>query len=1106
MSDKTYFQIYYGEGEIRYGQFGVDLSGFRSVTKGLDRATERPFRSVYNWFMKCFKLDDDECELRISAVTTRTSSPVYWELVTIDNTTFWKRFVDVSLRRGLPLILFVQAYEKVNVEAQSAQVYDDATVVEQVVENNVNELNEIGDDEQGEGSQTVREPMGEVEESEEIPGLVEQMQREDTEGDVRDDDDSDHEDDRPVQVPSQWNNYDHSQLLVNEGETVPWEYSENEVSVGAIYHSKIELKEAVQRWSAKCLKKEFRVVKSSPQVYDVKCIRDDCPFRVHAYMGKYDTFWTVSKIEHHTCILEELEGQHRNLTADFVAQYMYSKIVNNPGYEVKAIINSIEDDFQYKITYSKAYRAKQKALEMRWGAYEASYHNLPRVLNTLCERNPGSYFEIEHYNLPHDPTKHVLQRAFFVLGACINAFQYCRPVIYIDGTFLTGRYKGTMLTAIAADGNNQVLPLAFAFVESENGDSWYWFLERIKSCIVQDRRDVCVIHDRHGGIMQAVQDLQEGSVQRQRTPKWVDLKSRWCMRHMGANFQKQFKSKKLTTLFKRLCSQNQEKKFNVLWKKLDEHTKKQAAELRSRGVNAEDEEPIAMENVGVDGPNVRRRPGRLIKSFSEWIEHEPKEKWALLHDEGGARYGIMTTNLAEVYNWVLHGSRTMAAPQGYVTPELLDAATDRKHRSYFSAVLGCSLGQFRARVPMETMVLDPRWLPRLRTSGLLPLARLVEGERPRFSYDFSLLAALVDRWRPETHTLYLTVGEMAPTLQDVSYLLGLPLRGDAMGPTDVGQGWRDDLLDRFGRVQRRSTAQAYREFAPTHTGGPPKWWILQFKADDIRVGATEYEVARHLEAYVLCLMGWVMFCSSAGSFVPKHLLPFARYVADGPLEAIPQFSWGSAFTYAHVQTRKSYPDFVGQFDVLRDDEVRWEPYSVAAVGSRAPEGLSPLCVRDAEYWRTRSPLVFDIYVEEHAVHRVLRQLGLFQEIVVPRSLLPPHVHRFVQTMFTRQGQSVGQLWAPRLAEFVAKWTTALDHVVLEGRPHDDAAWGLFLRWYLPRTRVRVLPTPQELPRRTPSVTDSYLTQRDQGASLAVSFFTDCRLLIETHRSLYFLAN
>ncbi|WVZ56104.1 hypothetical protein U9M48_006683, partial [Paspalum notatum var. saurae] len=357
-----------------------------------------------------------------------------------------KRFVDVSSRPGLPLVLFVQAYEKVIVEAQTTHVYDEATIVEQVVENNVNEVNEIGDDDQAEGSQPVREPRGEVDEGEYIPGLVEQMQREDTEGDVRGDEDSDNDDDRPVQVPSQWNNYDHSQPLVNEGENSVMGVR---IYVGAIYHSKIEPKEAVQRWAAKNLKKEFRVVKSSPQVYDVKCIRDDCPFRVHAYMGKYDTFWSVSRIEHHTCILEELEDM--------------------------SLITA-------KLT------GETKALEMRWETYEASYHNLPRVLHTLCRRNPGSYFEINHYNLAEDPTKRVLRRAFFVLVACINAFRHRRPVLCIDGTFLTGRYKGTMLTAIAADGNNQVLPFAFAFVESENGDSWYWFLERIKSCIVQDRQ------------------------------------------------------------------------------------------------------------------------------------------------------------------------------------------------------------------------------------------------------------------------------------------------------------------------------------------------------------------------------------------------------------------------------------------------------------------------------------------------------------------------------------------------------------------------------------------------------------------------------------------
>ena len=112
----------------------------------------------------------------------------------------------------------------------------------------------------------------------------------------------------------------------------------------------------------------------------------------------------------------------------------------------------------------KARQAKQKVFEMRFGIYEASYDNLPR----MC----------------------ILQRVFFCLGVCVRAFQYCLPVIGINGTFLTGRYKGQILTAIGVDCNNQIIPLAFAFVENENLDSWYWFLERVKVHVVVARPNV----------------------------------------------------------------------------------------------------------------------------------------------------------------------------------------------------------------------------------------------------------------------------------------------------------------------------------------------------------------------------------------------------------------------------------------------------------------------------------------------------------------------------------------------------------------------------------------------------------------------------------------
>ena len=76
----------------------------------------------------------------------------------------------------------------------------------------------------------------------------------------------------------------------------------------------------------------------------------------------------------------------------------------------------------------------------------------------------------------------------------------------------------------------------------------------------------------------------------------------------------------------------------------------------------------------------------------------------------------------------------------------------------------------------------------------------------RFYFDRSLIAALVDRWRPETHTFHLPCGEMTPTLQDVSYLLGLSCAGAAVGVIDMQADWINDMHQRFGPVERKADA------------------------------------------------------------------------------------------------------------------------------------------------------------------------------------------------------------------------------------------------------------------------------------------------------------
>ena len=111
---------------------------------------------------------------------------------------------------------------------------------------------------------------------------------------------------------------------------------------------------------------------------------------------------------------------------------------------------------------------------------------------------------------------------------------------------------------------------------------------------------------------------------------------------------------------------------------------------------------------------------------------------------------------------------------------------------------------------------------KLREAGLLIIGRLAESGLTKL--DRSLLTALVDRWRPETHTFHLPCGEMAPTLQDVAMQLGLPISGDAVGPHVVPSMWLDDLEERFVNIDIAIDVEEH----PKATG-PAKSWILQFR-------------------------------------------------------------------------------------------------------------------------------------------------------------------------------------------------------------------------------------------------------------------------------------
>lgn len=144
--------------------------------------------------------------------------------------------------------------------------------------------------------------------------------------------------------------------------------------------------------------------------------------------------------------------------------------------------------------------------------------------------------------------------------------------------------------------------------------------------------------------------------------------------------------------------------------------------------------------------------------------------------------------------------------------------------------------------------------------------------------DRRLVTALVERWRQETHSFHLAVGEATITLQDVAVLLGLRVHGRAVtGRSDyIWPELVHELLGITPPAGVLSSASLSLTWLRTHFAHLPA------DADDTTV---QY----HARAYLLTLMGDVLFADKSGKSV--HLM-YLSLLSD--LDAVHEYSWGSA--------------------------------------------------------------------------------------------------------------------------------------------------------------------------------------------------------------------
>ena len=95
---------------------------------------------------------------------------------------------------------------------------------------------------------------------------------------------------------------------------------------------------------------------------------------------------------------------------------------------------------------------------------------------------------------------------------------------------MKGRFVQTLLFAVGIDRNGESVLLAWGVVESENTESWTWFLENSKSAI-PETVGMTLISDRDKGLLAANQAVYGNGINRL-----------ICSFHLNENFCKRYSS------------------------------------------------------------------------------------------------------------------------------------------------------------------------------------------------------------------------------------------------------------------------------------------------------------------------------------------------------------------------------------------------------------------------------------------------------------------------------------------------------------------------------------------------------------------------------------
>ncbi|XP_057747909.1 uncharacterized protein LOC130967104 [Arachis stenosperma] len=275
-----------------------------------------------------------------------------------------------------------------------------------------------------------------------------------------------------------------------------------EFQVGQQFQDKDEALLSVKTYSIR-RGVQYKVVESDHRRYVGKCSEfgNGCTWLIRLSLRKRKGIWEVKRYNGpHTCLATSISSDHRSLDYHVISAFIMPMVRADASVSIKVLLNATAAHFGFRPTYRRVWMAKQKSIAIIYGDWDESYNDLPRWVLGVQLTMPGSVVVLKTTPVrvggQVDESQAYFHRLFWTFPPCIEAFRHCKPLVSIDGTHLYGKYGGTLLIAIAQDGNSNILPVALH---------------------VTPQPGLLVISDRHNGIKAALEAPDGGWLRHLRT-------------------------------------------------------------------------------------------------------------------------------------------------------------------------------------------------------------------------------------------------------------------------------------------------------------------------------------------------------------------------------------------------------------------------------------------------------------------------------------------------------------------------------------------------------------------------------------------------------------